>query len=141
MTPTDALTILGSLAHPLAPRLKGVGGSNMKVKDGGGTIRIGSKLIASLTGESELAFMLGHELGHIALGHAGTWAYRLGFRRPDLEQAADGYSLRLMRARGYNVKDVPWLFARLMARSSGKARRELTVRRVAIIDEIEGETT
>ena len=77
----------------------------------------------------------------IALGHAGTWAYRLGFRRLDLEQAADGYSLRLMRARGYNVKDVPWLFARLMARSSGKARRELTVRRAAIMNAIEGETT
>ena len=141
MTPADAMTILGRLAHPLAPKLRIATGFNMKVKDGGGTIRIGSKLIASLTGESELAFMLGHELGHIALGHAGTWAYRLGFRRPDLEQAADGYSLRLMRARGYNVKDVPWLFARLMARSSGKARRELTVRRAAIVNAIVGEMT
>ena len=45
-----------------------------------GIVMIGRGALASLADEAELAFVLGHELAHVALGDAGTGLLRAGLR-------------------------------------------------------------
>ena len=141
MLSRKALGVLAVLAGRDRPAFKRVMKTKAQawVRDGGKTIVATDGLMKLLTDEHELAFILGHELGHIALGHVGTWAYRLGLRIPRLELAADAHAIRLMRAKGYDASRVPGLFDRLMASKTGKGLREMAKRREAIEQLIEGD--
>src|SRR3990167_8362245 len=139
MLTAKALNVLAALAGPDRPAFKRV----MKKKEQawvtyGKTIFISDGLMKLLTDEHELAFFLGHELGHIALGHTRFWSRFLAARRLDRELAADAHAVRLMRAKGYDTGRLPWLFDRLAAGKTGKALRELAARKAAILNLIEG---
>ena len=135
-----ALGVLAVLAGRDRPAFTRVMSRKVRAKviGGGKTIVATDGLMKLLTDEHELAFILGHKLGHIALGHVGTWAYRLGLRIPRLELAADAHAIRLMRAKGYDASRVPGLFDRLMAGKTGKSLREMAARKAAILNLIEG---
>ena len=141
MTPASARTVLARLGNPLAPRLKIVAGGNMKVKQAGAEIRLGRDLLTAATRDDELAFFLGHELGHIALGHAQTWFYRVGLRSLKLETAADAYAIRLMRAKGYDPRAALWFLDRIIATAAttGRSPSKPRARRAAILNLIQGD--
>ena len=98
-------------------------------------ITITRPMLADLQNEHELAFLLGHELGHRALKH-GFW--NTVFSKRDIEKEADAYAVSAMLIKGYNVLRVPWWFERRVAASTGVSLRKMVDRRNAILDILEG---
>ncbi|MBI5833205.1 MAG: M48 family metalloprotease [Armatimonadetes bacterium] len=112
----------------------------------GGYVYVNRGLLAAISGDDELAFVLAHELGHLALGHcaraaavsyraaqnggalAGALAGRAyqvataGYSR-DNEFAADAFGARLLRQRGMSTRGAVTLMQRL-AGMEAIAKRE-----------------
>ena len=139
MNTAAAINVLTVLAERDRPMFKRVAKHKAQawVTDGK-TIFVSDGLMKLLADEHELAFFLGHELGHVALWHTRFWSRFLAARRLDRELAADAHAVRLMRAKGYDTGRLPWLFDRLAAGKTGKALRELAARKAAILNLIEG---
>jgi Zn-dependent protease with chaperone function len=97
-------------------------------------ITITRAMLADLVSEHELAFVLGHELGHRALRHG----YKFLLNRQKAEREADTYSVKLMREKGYDVKKTLWWFDRRVHANTGAARHKMAARRNAVRALIEG---
>ena len=139
MNAAAAINILTVLAGADKPAFKRVPKAKAQAwVTNGKTIYVSDGLMRQLNNEDEAAFFLAHELGHIALGHTTLWARFLAARNTGRELAADAHAIRLMRDKGYNTSRIPWLFDRLMVTKSGKALREMSARKAAILNIIEG---
>ena len=98
-------------------------------------IAITRPMLADITNEHELAFLLGHELGHRALNHGFM---QMAFHRQDCEKAADAYAVRLLSGKGYDLAKILLWFDRRIAAQQGGARRKMSARKAAILNIIEG---
>ena len=147
MTETEARDILAKLAGPKPPELKFVD----RVRYGRQIILIQAKynprldrititrpMLADFTNEHELAFVLGHELGHRKHKH-DIWDQ--SFRGGDTEEEADAHGIALMKQHGFNVRRVPWWFDRRVAAASGKGKARMALRRNAVLKLLEGAKT
>lgn len=71
-----------------------------------GTLVVSDRLLLTLRSEAQLAFVLAHELGHLALEHH----QRLGegklspARRHEIEEEADSFALGVIAAAGYDPR-------------------------------------
>ena len=68
-------------------------------------IFISTALVRNLRGESELAFVIAHELGHILLGHHRAGKKNVSLEksvREKMELAADSFALRRIALAGFN---------------------------------------
>ena len=99
------------------------------------TISITKLMLADFTNDDELAFILGHELGHRALHH--NW-FRNAFHRQEVEREADAHAIRAMRDAGYNPKNTLWWFDRRVHANTGAARHKMAARRNAVRALLEG---
>ncbi len=70
---------------------------------GNGYIILSRPLIASLSNEGQLAFVLAHELGHIVLGHQPS-AARSSRASEELELEADSFAVGLIALAGYDPR-------------------------------------
>ncbi len=70
--------------------------ANINASTNGDTVRVSDGLVR-IASDDELAFAVGHELGHLLRGHA----YALLRDRYELEMEADQMSLAMMAAAGY----------------------------------------
>jgi hypothetical protein len=83
--------------------LKGVRGVNAFADRRG--VALSGGLMAFLRTDSELAIVLGHEIGHVVLGHLSASYLGAGYTRAfsrDLERDADRWGLELAHAAGYD---------------------------------------
>ena len=144
MIEAEARDILAKLAGPKPPELKFVDSMRYRRQ----TIRIQAKydsrrdritmtrpMLADFVNEAELAFMLGHELGHRKHKH-DIWDQ--SFRGGDTEEEADAHGIALMKQHGFNVRRVPWWFDRRINALTGRGKAKMALRRNAVLKLFEG---
>ena len=78
-----------------APRLIFVNDSSVNAYNSGKVIGINTGMLQSVRNESELAWVMGHELGHYYLHHRSS--------NPSNEYAADKAGVGIARRAGYNM--------------------------------------
>jgi len=95
----------------------------------GDQIIVTTGLLAFTTDESELAFVLAHEMAHHLLGHPG------GILARGAESEADLLGLDLMRAAGYDTTGALAFLLRLAAEAHVPADRSELVVRLAVLEQ------
>lgn len=96
---------------------------------GNGMLLVHGALFAQLDDEAELAFALGHELAHLALGHFQA------ARTPALEPEADAWATRRLASLGYRQDAGSTLLTRLG--ESGHLQADVAQRRVEALRALE----
>jgi predicted Zn-dependent protease len=71
-----------------------------------GTLVVSDRLLITLRSEAQLAFVLAHELGHLALKHHQTLGERKlsTSQRHAMEEEADSFALGVIAAAGYDPR-------------------------------------
>lgn len=87
-----------------------------------GGIILTKGLLDSIENDAEMAFIIGHEVGHIAMGHYNG-SSPLGIAGDSCvgkEIEADGYSLKVIEAAGYNPAASIRVLGKIRSRTRGQ---------------------
>lgn len=106
-----------------AARAELVPSTRLNAHAGSEAITVTTALVEFAGSDDELAFLLGHELGHVALGHNEDEALGLsGVARRSVESAADRFGLHAAARAGYDPRAAAEIVARLAAARDQRRR-------------------
>jgi predicted Zn-dependent protease len=83
-------------------------------------VKVTEGMLRFVQNEEELAFVIAHEMSHVALGHFGGVMSYTG--RTQLEYEADEKAIEIMAAAGYDVSQAPDILRRMSRKYRGSDR-------------------